>query len=141
MAGAMAALVCLSLPVLARPLVPAEHRFDWYLGRLPTCGDPSVLSRIQSRFFERESEFWKSGLQVVGFDNVREIGMRTNGLDYIPRRYCTGQALLNNQTAHKVTYSIVEDQGFIGLGFGVDWCIVGFDRLYSYAPNCRMALP
>jgi hypothetical protein len=125
----------------ARPLVPAENRYDSYSGRLPACGDPSVFERIQSRFHDRESEFWKSGLEILGFSDVREVGMRSNGLDYIPRRYCVARAAFNNQSVRTVAYSIVEDQGIIGFGFGVDWCIAGLDRNYANAPDCRMAGP
>ena len=142
LAGAMAATFgCISFAALARPLVPAEKRFDYYSAQLPSCADPRVLERIQSRFYDRESEFWKSGLAIVGFDQVREIGMRTNGLDYIPRRYCMGRAALNDRSARTVSYSIVEDMGIIGWGFGVDWCVAGLDRNYADAPNCKMARP
>ena len=139
--GLAAAFGCLSFAALARPLVPAERRYDYYSGRLADCADPHVLARIQSRFYDRESEFWKSGLQILGFDRVREIGMRTNGLDYIPRRYCMAQAHLNDQSARTVSYSIVDDMGIIGWGFGVDWCVAGLDRNYADAPNCKMARP
>ncbi len=135
------AFTCFSGAAQARPIVPAEHRYDFYAGGLPSCGDPHVLERIQSRFHDRESEFWKSGLEIVGFDAAREIGLRTNGLDYIPRRYCMARALLNDQSVRTVSYSIIEDQGIIGWSFGVDWCVAGLDRNYANAPNCQMARP
>jgi hypothetical protein len=137
----MADFLCLCCAVQARPLVPAERRYDYYEGALPNCADPQVFERIQSHFNEREAEFWKSGLVIVGFDAPREIGLRSNGLDYIPRRYCVARVLLNNQSAREVSYSIVEDQGIIGFSFGVDWCVSGLDRNYADAPNCRMARP
>ena len=40
-----------------------------------------------------------------------------------------------------VWYSIIEDGGFIGASWGVDFCVEGFDRSWTYAPNCRMARP
>ena len=141
-AGGIAAIFgCLASAALARPLVPAEWRYDYYWEQLPGCADPRVLSRIQSRFYERESEFWKSGLAIPGFDQIREIGLRTNGLDYIPRRYCMAQAYLNNGSLHTVSYSVVEDMGIIGWDFGVDWCVAGLDRNYADAPDCKMARP
>ncbi len=141
-AGVMAAVFgCSSFAALARPLVPAEHRYDYYSGRLPSCGDPYVFERIQSRFHDRESEFWKSGLEILGFDEVREVGMRSNGLDYIPRRYCMARAHMNNQSVRTVSYAIAEGMGIIGFGFGVDWCVAGLDRNYADAPNCKMARP
>lgn len=42
---------------------------------------------------------------------------------------------------HRVYYSIVEDGGFIGASWGVEWCVDGLDRSWTYAPNCRMAKP
>jgi len=127
--------------VQARPLTPAESRYSRYSGMLPACDDPGVLSRIQSRFWNREAEYWNSGLEILGYDRVREIGFRSNGADYIPRRYCMARAYLNDQTARDVSYSVGEDLGFIGWGYGVEWCVSGLDRNYAFAPNCKMARP
>ena len=128
-------------PLAARPLVPAERRYLPYSGVLPACNDASVLDRIEGRFEDREAEFWNTGLVIVGFDDIREIGYKTNGYDYIPRRFCTARAYLNNSTPHKLSYSIGEDEGFLGFGFGVVWCVEGLDRNDAYAPNCKMARP
>ncbi len=125
----------------ARPLVPAEDRYIPYTGHLPACDDPAVFERIQSRFYARESEFWKSGLAIVGFDQVREIGFRSNGLDYIPRRYCVARAFMNDANLREVSYSVDEDLGIIGFGFDVEWCVSGLDRLNAFAPGCKMARP
>jgi hypothetical protein len=125
----------------ARPLVPAERRYSPFFGDLPRCDDPAVLERIQSRFQETEAEFWSTGLAIVAFDEIREIGYRTNGLDHIPRRYCTARAILVDQKTYPTSFAIIEDAGIIGLGFGVEWCLTGLDRLYSYAPRCKMARP
>ncbi len=130
-----------SLAALARPQVPAEDRYDSYQGSLPGCADPSVFERIQSRFHAREAEFWKSGLEIVSLDQVREIGFRSNGLDLIPRRYCTAKAQMNNQSVRDVSYSIDEDLGIIGWGFDIEWCLEGLDRNYAYAPDCKIARP
>jgi hypothetical protein len=129
-------------PALARPLVPAERRYSPYDGVLPACGDPAVFERIQGRFHDRETEFWNTGLEILGFDEVREIGYKTNGYDYIPRRYCIARAYLNDEkTFHQVFYSISEDLGIIGFGFGIEWCVYGLDRNDAYAPGCKMARP
>jgi hypothetical protein len=53
-----------------------------------------VLSRIQSRFAETESEFWASSMTIAGFERVRPIGFRPWGLDFVPRLFCTGTALM-----------------------------------------------
>ena len=31
--------------------------------------------------------------------------------------------------------------GFIGIGSGVTWCIIGLDRNHAFSPNCRAAGP
>ena len=128
--------------VCARPLVPAERRYLPYDSALPACGDPAVFERIQGRFHDREAEFWNTGLEILSFDNVKEIGYKTNGEDYIPRRYCIARAFLNDEkNSHQVSYSISEDLGIIGFGFGVEWCVSGLDREDAYAPHCKMARP
>jgi hypothetical protein len=127
--------------VTARPLVPAERRYIPYDSVLPTCDDPAPLGEIQSLFHDRESEFWRTGLEIVGFERVREIGFRSNGLDYIPRRYCEARVQMNDEKVRSVSYSINKDLGIFGYGFGVEWCVVGLDRNNSDAPNCKMARP
>jgi len=125
----------------ARPLIPAERRYSPFLGDLPRCDDPAVLERIQSRFRDREAEFWSTGLEIVGFAEIHEIGYRTNGLDLVPRRYCSARAILGDQKTYPATYNIIEDAGIIGIGFGVEWCLTGLDRLSAFAPRCMMARP
>ncbi|HWG04210.1 MAG TPA: hypothetical protein VG271_04265 [Beijerinckiaceae bacterium] len=126
---------------LARPIVPAERRYAPYSGQLPACDDPSVLGYIRSHFDDAQAEYWSSGLSIVGYDRVHEIGYRTNGLDYIPRRYCGAQALMNDEKRRAVAYWIGEGLGIIGTGWGVEWCVVGLDHNYAAAPNCRQELP
>jgi hypothetical protein len=127
--------------VSARPLVPAENRYSPYSGNLPSCDDPGVLGFVQDRFHQTQSEYWTSGLQIVGWDRIHEIGYRTTGLDYIPRRYCGAQALMNDQKTRAVSYWIGEGFGIIGTGWGVEWCVVGLDHNYADALNCKQARP
>lgn len=129
-------------PAAARPLVPAERRYLPYTGMLPGCDDPAVFERIQGRFRDREAEFWNTGLEILGLGEIKEIGHKTNGEDFIPRRYCIAQAYLNDEKKpRQLSYSIGEDLGIIGFGFGVEWCVAGLDRNDAYAPNCKMARP
>ena len=153
-----------ALAVEARPLTPAERRNIEWNGLLPQCADTSVLGWIQSRFSDREWQYWGSGLQVTSFNAIRETGFRSTGLDYIPRRYCSAQAVMNDGRQRTVHYSVLEDQDMTGgdalrsvlsvltLGtvrngpsvlphWGVDWCIVGLDRNSAYGLNCNAARP
>ncbi len=125
----------------ARPVVPAENRFSPYSSQLPLCDDPGVLSRIQDRFAQKESEYWNSDLRIVSYARVSQIGFRTTGLDYVPRRYCTARALVSDNRSRHVVYWIGEDFGIIGWGYGVEWCVVGLDRNFAYGPACRAAYP
>ena len=142
--GALA-LALASQPFLqaasARPLVPAEKRYSPFTANLPLCDDKDVLDKIADRFQQKESLYWKSALEIKGFDHAREYAFRRNGLDYIPRRYCTARATLNNDKRHEVTYWIGENLGIIGWGYGVEWCVSGLDRNKAFAPDCREARP
>ena len=125
----------------ARPLTPAEERDAPYSGLIPPCSDPTSLSEIQSRFADREDEYWHSGLSIAGFEDVREIGFRSNGLDYIPRRYCVARAMMSDRKIRTVDYSIVEAGDSIGYRNDVVWCVTGLDRNDAFAPGCKMARP
>jgi hypothetical protein len=127
--------------VSARPITPAEQRFDPYEGKAPACDDPDVLVRIVDDFAGKESEFWNSTAAIVSIDHVRAIGWRPWGLDHIPRRFCTAIAHLNTNRAHAVSYNIGEDLGFASYGYGVDWCVDGYDRNRAFAPHCKMMRP
>ncbi len=112
-----------------------------YSGVVPACDLPGALSRIQSHFATTESRFWSSTLKIDGFERVREIAFRPWGEEFQPRRYCVADAYVSDGKRHKVYYSIIEDGGFIGFSWGVEWCVEGLDRSWTYQPNCRMARP
>ncbi len=137
--GAFLALSAQS--AMARPLTPAEQRLQSYSGLVPSCDEASALRDIQSRFNDRESEYWHSGLEIVAFDRVDEIGFRSNGLDYIPRRYCLARAVMSDQKLRTVSFSIGEATGSIGFTAGVEFCVGGLDRLNTFSPDCKMARP
>lgn len=126
----------------ARPMTPAERRDAPLSPDIPTCDDPMVLGKIMSRFSTREWRYWDSGLAIAGFDRVAEVGYRTNGLDYYPRRYCVARAIFEGGATRKVTYAVASDLGWLGvLGFGVEWCVEGLDRNHAYGGDCRAARP
>ena len=140
-ACALAALLVLAGAATARPLVPAEERDQPYSGIVRACTDPGALGYIKGQFVSREAEYWHSGLSIVGFDDVHEIGMRSNGLDYIPRRYCEARAIMSDNKVRPVTYSIDEAGSGIGFSDNVVWCVTGLDRLDAFAPACQEARP
>jgi len=110
-----------------------------YDGVLPPC--EAALNKIARRFAQKESRFWNSSLQIVGFEGVRETAFRPWANGTIPRRYCSATAYINDGRKHRVNYWIGEDTGMIGMTWGVEWCVVGLDRNWAYNPACKMAQP
>lgn len=108
---------------------------------LPSCDFHAALDRIIGNFRTKEVRFWNSELQIVGFENIHEIDTMPWAAQSIPRRFCGGTALINNNTKHAIYYSIAEDTGMIGIDWGVNFCVVGVDRDWSYNPACRAAQP
>jgi hypothetical protein len=112
-----------------------------YEAKLPQCNSPVALAIIKERFATKESRFWVSDLQIVNFDQIREAAFRPWAEQTIPRRFCTGMALISDGRWRPVHYSIIEDDAHIGLTWGVQWCVVGVDRNWAYNPACKMAQP
>jgi len=108
---------------------------------VPLCDQPFALSTIQSRFAHKEGWFWASALEIVRFEKVREVAFRPWADNTIPRRFCNARALTSDGVWRQVHYSIIEDGGFIGGTWGVEWCVVGVDRNWAYNPACRQAKP
>ncbi len=134
------------LPLAAGPAQaanPLEKNFylsgPRYDGNLPAC--ESALGTVSSRFADKESTFWNSALQIVGYEQVHETAFRPWQSDNIPRRYCTAKAMLNDGKLRVVHYSIIEDGGLASFSDGVEFCVVGLDRNWAFNPACRAARP
>jgi hypothetical protein len=112
-----------------------------YEADVPLCEDGWVLWKIQSRFSQKERDFWHSDLQIVGVDSIREQAFRPWHYAAIPRRFCSGHAQISDGTRRAIYYSIGEDTGILGNIWGVEWCVVGLDRNWAYNPACKMAKP
>jgi hypothetical protein len=112
-----------------------------YDGVLPPCDYPEALEKIAKRFNQKEGTFWASDLAIVNFENIRETAFRTWAANTIPRRFCSGIVEVSDGRKRAIHYSIAEDTGIIGSFWGVEWCIVGLDRNWSYNPACKMARP
>lgn len=122
---------------------PLEKNF-WlegprYDSLLPPC--EAMLGKIAARFAKKESKFWNSSLQIIGFSHVREIAFRPWESGNIPRRFCTAKAAISDGKVRTVNYSVIEDGGFASIGTGVEFCVIGLDRNWAFNPACRMARP
>jgi hypothetical protein len=112
-----------------------------YYRDMPACDFPAALDRIIGNFHTKETGFWSSELKIVGIENIRETAVLSWAAQSIPRRFCSGTALINDGVRHPIYYSIGEDTGMIGMDFGVNFCVVGLDRNLAYGPACRAARP
>jgi hypothetical protein len=138
--------------LLASAWIAPGHAANWfemntglggprYDATVPLCDEPFALSKIQWRFSQKEGWFWASALEIVRFENVREVAFRPWADNTIPRRFCSARALTSDGKWHVVHYSIIEDSGMIGASWGVEWCVVGVDRNWANNPACRQARP
>lgn len=112
-----------------------------YDALVPLCHDPAVLGRIGGRFGTKEAEFWESNLEILGIEQVRETAFRPWAAQTIPRRFCQGVALVSDGRKRPVHYAISETGSWVGVTWGVEWCVVGLDRNWAFNPACRMARP
>ena len=80
----------------ARELTPAEKRVFPYDAQIPACHDVAVLEKIASYFAEKETKFWQSNLRIAEYEQIRPVAWRPWGLDYIPRRFCTGRVVTSD---------------------------------------------
>jgi len=140
------------LLALVTAFAPQSHAANWlemtfglsgprYEGKLPLCNDYWVLNRVQSRFSEKESQFWNSSLQLSAIEEIRETALRPWHYASIPRRFCSGVANVTDGTRRPIYYSVGEDTGEVGAFWGVEWCVIGLDRNWAYNPSCKMAKP
>jgi hypothetical protein len=132
--------------------IVAGHAANWFemntgLGGprydavVPLCDQSFALWKIQHRFSTKEGRFWASSLEIVRFEDIREVAFRPWADNTIPRRFCKARALTSDGKWRMVHYSIIEDGGMIGASWGVEWCVVGTDRNWANNPACRQAMP
>ncbi len=134
-----------AMPAAAGPVaadIPrAEERITPFSGVVEPCDAAFVKNELADRIAARERDFGYSSLEILGFDGIAQTGFRSNGLSYIPRRYCRAEAMFNDGVRRKVLYNIGERTGFIGLTSGLTWCVVGLDREHAFGADCKAAGP
>lgn len=108
---------------------------------MPACDYSGALDRIIANFHTKEYRFWNSELRIVGVENIHETAWLPWAAQSIPRRFCSGTAVINDGARHPLFYSIAEDTDIDGFGWGVNFCVDGLDRNDAYNPNCRSAKP
>ena len=130
------------LPAFAAGVVvPAEQRYIPFSGDIEKCDDVESLGWVRDGFRINETEYWNSSLTIDSIDDVKEIGFRSNGVQYIPHRYCVGKAHMSDLKTRTIVYQIQEHAGFAGYSNASEWCVVGLDRDLSYVPACSILKP
>jgi len=114
------ALFTLAGSVGAREITSAEKRVFPYDTQIPACHDVAVLEKIASYFAEKEAKYWQSSLRIAEYEQIRPLAWRPWGLDYIPRRFCTGKVITTDGVKRRIDYSVREDLAVIGVSWGVE---------------------
>jgi hypothetical protein len=150
MSGRIACLaLTLALSVLGASQLRAADWFEmnfWLSGprydrEMPRCDFAPALDRIMANFTVKEARFWNSELAILGIENIHETAELAWAAQSIPRRFCSGTAVVSDGHKRPIYYSIAEDTGLVGMGWGVNFCVVGLDRDSAYGPACRAARP
>jgi hypothetical protein len=135
------ALACMLAGPAPAQAGPIERLVTRHHGYVPACDSSWALGVITWRFGYKERRYWGSTESLSHFGPVREIAYRPWGDEFVPRRYCEVKVRVSDRRDTVVYYSIIEKGGFAGVGWGVEWCVVGYDYNLAYAPNCRAARP
>jgi hypothetical protein len=112
-----------------------------YSAKVPLCEERDPLKMIERRFSTKEGKFWNSDLKIVGIERIQEVEWQPWAPGTIPRRFCSASVLISDGVRRSMYYSITEDAGMLGVSYGVEFCVVGLDREWSYQPACRLAKP
>jgi hypothetical protein len=143
----IALVAALSVVTTSQPRAASIFEKNFWLSgprydrNMPACDYPAALNNIIDNFHTKEIRFWNSGLRIVGIENIQETAELPWAAQTIPRRYCSGTALINDGARHPLYYSIAEDTGMIGTSWGVNFCVQGLDRNWAYNADCRSAKP
>lgn len=144
-AAALIGIAALSTAAEAADLVTYRSQNDLaltrgYSGALPSCADEGVQRQIAGAFSAREREYWGSSLTLSPFVHPVELGYRSWGASFVPRRFCAAGVATNDGKLRHVYWNVGEQLGF-ALSTGLEWCVTGLDRNHAYSPDCKMARP
>src|ERR1700693_3908702 len=112
-----------------------------YTAKVPLCEERGPLKTIESRFRTKEGKFWNSDLKIIGIEKIQEVSWQPWAPGTIPRRFCSATVLVSDGLWRSLYYAITEDAGMLGVSYGIEFCVVGLDREWSYQPNCVRAKP
>ena len=120
---------------------PAERRFSPYVGDPEPCDNSGAIARIEGQWRTTTNAYWHVDLQILSVDRIRELSLRGDGTEYIPKRYCIARAHMSDDSVHTLIYRTEESLGIIGFGDGIEYCLVGLDRNFAFSPACSSLRP
>ena len=101
-----------------------------------------ALDRIIANFGIKECPVLEfASCAIVGIEDIHETAVLPWAAQSIPRRFCSGTAVINDGVKHPIYYSIAEDTGMIGMDWGVNFCVAGLDRNMAYSRRAAPAKP
>jgi hypothetical protein len=107
---------------------------------LPVCGSSEVLYKISAIAVWAEHNTWHRGWWISGISNVGEFALNPDR-SHVPRRYCRATAWLSDGRRADLIYVIEAGQGFVGIGWNVEYCLPAYDRWRVYDAWCRAIRP
>lgn len=107
----------------------------------PACDADAVTRHIIGRFNRVEKEYWGRGLRMAAVAGAHEDETRQWDPPLIAARYCNATAYFSDGSRRELVYWVRSEQGFAGVGWGLQYCVIGLDQQMAYAPACRMLRP
>jgi hypothetical protein len=106
---------------------------------VPDCGDPAVIGKIQSKFLHADAHVLKRGLVMETVDHIHETYLgQHNAEGTLLRRYCKANAWINDKKRPQALFYLIEqDQGFVGVTWNVEFCVLGYEPWRVHDGNCR----
>lgn len=105
--------------------------------KLPDCDASSVLAKVSRQILIAEKNVVKSGDAIGELKYSRQLKVRENGPRVFAQRYCRAKGITQSGRSKTVYYLIEEKNGFIGIGYGVESCVLGRDPWKVHGANCR----
>ncbi len=97
--------------------IPAESpdRVYPYDAQVLGCADQKVLGRIQGRFESARNPLLEFGTEARRLRAYPRDELPPQRADLIPRRYCTGRAILSDNSRARIDYNICRGPGHLRL--------------------------
>jgi hypothetical protein len=138
------AALCLAAVTLIGVAAPAragllELGVDLLIGpgAVPECQDGSVISTIRDKFGYAAVNVMKAPLVLESIDQIRQTYLYVDNPSPVVRRYCQAIVGINNGRHSTLYYLIEQRQGFVGLSWNVEFCVLGYEPWHVHDGSCR----